>query len=487
MIARPSPVPEDPAPGSGEHTGGSPFKRKILWVAAGIVVALGALGWMRVRAAKSQEVLRFETVKLDKGRVVARVTASGTLSAIVTVQVGSQVSGTIAALYADFNSTVKKGQLVAKIDPRLFDAAVQQARANLVAAEGNLLKARAQAVDAGRIAQRSAVLVARKLIAQADADTAQATADAAKAAVDAAAGTVEQAKAQLSQSKLNLDYTDIRSPKDGTVISRNVDVGQTVAASLQAPVLFLIAEDLRKMQVDTSVAEADIGKLQAGMPATFTVDAYQNERFRGSVRQVRNAPQTVQNVVTYDAVIDVDNTDLKLKPGMTANCTFVYASRENVLRVPSAALRFRPPAEMLPPVGTAPIVAAGAAATPAGSMGQAGAGGQGAASPGSRSAEVPAASGRGSAEGGRRGPGGGGPGGSRPEPARKTVWVLANGKPRAVTIKTGVSDGSMAEVTDVVDGELKEGDFVITDVSGSSAKPAAVQSPQGPNFPRRMF
>lgn len=439
------------------------LKKKILWIVAGAVIVLGAAGWLRLRQTKASGVLHFETAKIERGRVVARVTASGTLSAIVTVQVGSQVSGTIAALYADFNSTVKTGQLVAKIDPGLFNAAVQQARANLVAAQGNLVKARAQAVDAERIAQRYAVLVGRKLIAQGDADTAQATADAAKAAVDAAVGTVEQAKAQLSQAELNLAYTDIRSPKDGTVISRNVDVGQTVAASLQAPVLFLIAEDLRKMQVDTSVAEADIGKPKDGMLATFTVDAYPNERFKGTVRQVRNSPQTVQNVVTYDAVIDVDNADLKLKPGMTANCTFVYADRENVLRVPTAALRFRPPAEMM--------VSAGA--TPAPAAGQARAADQGARSPGGGGSP-----GRGPGEGGRPAVAGV----ARPEPSQKTVWVLENGKPRPVTIRTGASDGSMAEL---VEGDIKEGDLVITDVAtGSSARPAtAGQTP----FQRRIF
>ena len=451
---------------SGEEVRSSMLKSKTFWIVAGAVVVLGVAGWLRMRQTRSSSEPRFETTKLERGRIAARVTASGTLSALVTVQVGSQVSGTVAALYADFNSTVKKGELVAKIDPRLFEAAVQQSRANLVAAQGNLLKARAQAVDAARIAQRNAALFERKLIAQADADTAQATADAAKAAVDAAAGTVEQAKAQLHQAELSLAYTDIRSPKDGTVISRNVDVGQTVAASLQAPTLFLIAEDLRKMQVDTSVAEADIGKLQPGMRAMFTVDAYPNERFRGTIRQVRNSPQTVQNVVTYDAVIDVDNADLKLKPGMTANCTFTYADRENALRLPSAALRFRPPAEVLAAAGAAP------AATP---------GPGGAAGPGTRHAGGTGAPGRGFGNGGPRGP----MSGPRPEPSLKTVWVLADGKPRAVTIKTGVSDGSMVEV---VEGALKEGDLVITDVASGGATPAtrAGQGPQG-GFPRRMF
>ena len=282
-----------------------------------------------------------------QGRLVAKVTATGTLSALVTVQVGSQVSGRIAELHADFNSEVKKGQLIAKIDPQLFQAAVEQARANLVAAQGNLAKAKAQAVDAQRQAERARALAAKKLIAQADVDTAQSNADAAAAGVQAAEGQVAQARAALNQAQVNLAYTDILSPTNGMVISRNVDVGQTVAASLQAPTLFVIAEDLTKMQVDTSVAEADVGRLRGRHGGHLHRRRLPAEVFHGKVRQIRNAPQTVQNVVTYDAVIDVDNPELKLKPGMTANVTFVYAEKDDVLRVPNAALRFKPPPGLL--------------------------------------------------------------------------------------------------------------------------------------------
>ena len=399
---------------------------KLLWTAAIVVVAVVPLAWALERRVRGADAPSFETGRADRGRIVAKVTASGSLSAIVTVQVGSQVSGTVAALYADFNSTVKQGQLVAKIDPRLFDAAVEQSRANLEAAEGNLAKAKAQAVDGERQATREAALLTASLVAQADYDTTRSTADADDAAVNAAAGAVEQAKAQLHQAELNLAYTNITSPKDGTVISRSVDVGQTVAASLSAPTLFLIAEDLRKMQVDTSVAEADIGKLQPGMLGTFTVDAYPGERFTGKVRQVRNAPQSVQNVVTYDAVIDVDNADLRLKPGMTANCTFVTSNKTDVLRIPNAALRFLPPAELLER-----------------------------ASKESRSVR---------------------------DPSRRTVWVLKDRQPVATTVRTGVSDGSM---TEVLDGELKEGDTVITDLAPQSEVEGA-PSPVN-NFPRRVF
>jgi HlyD family secretion protein len=424
------------------------LKKKAFWIVVlVVVVVLGALVAWRIRVARASAQVRYDTTQVDRGRIVAKVTASGTLSAIVTVQVGSQVSGRIAELHADWNSQVKKGQLVAKIDPQLFLATVQQARANLVAAQGNLAKVKAQAVDAERQYKRNLILAERKLIAQADLDTSQSTYDADKAAVDAAAGAVEQARAQLHSAEVNLAYTDIMSPTDGTVIARNVDVGQTVAASLQAPTLFLIAEDLRKMQVDTSVAEADIGKLQTGMKATFTVDAYPNERFTGTVRQVRNNPLTVQNVVTYDAVIDVGNPDLKLKPGMTANCTFVWAQRDDALRIPNAAMRFRPPAELLAQLkpgaaGGRPAQANGAEAAQAG--------------------------------GGPRRP----PTAAAGSTDRKSVWVLREGNPQQVYIRTGVSDGSL---TEVAEGDLHEGDLLITDMSTGSG------SAQAGGFPRPRF
>ena len=408
------------------------LKKKGFWIVVGVLVVAGGIVWWRAHQAKLKAEWKYETSPIDRGKIVAKVTASGSLSALVTVQVGSQVSGRIAALYADFNSTVKKGELIAKIDPQLFEASVAQARANYVAAQGNLAKAKAQAVDAQRQYERNVTLYARKLIAQADLDTSKATADADNAAVDAAVGSVEQAKAQLNSAEVNLAYTDIISPTDGVVISRNVDVGQTVAASLQAPTLFLIAEDLRKMQVDTSVAEADIGQLRQGMRATFTVDAYPTETFVGTVRQVRNAPQTVQNVVTYDAVIDVNNSELKLKPGMTANCTFVYAENDDALRVPNAALRFHPPAELLASLGPKAGAGRGSGSGP-GAAARAGVGG------------APAKAAR--------------------DSDRKTVWVLRGGKPVPVQIRTGITDGINSEV---LEGDLSAGDRVITDVSGGT-------------------
>jgi HlyD family secretion protein len=403
-----------------------------------LLVLAAAAGLMAWRAAARKPKLTFDTAQVDRGRIVAKVTATGTLSAIVTVQVGTQVSGTIAALNADFNSRVKKGQLIAKIDPALFQAAVQQARANLAAAQGNLARAKAQAVDARRQYERNVPLAKDKLIAPAELDTSQANADAADASVLAAQGSVEQAKAALHQADVNLKYTDIVSPTNGIVVSRNVDVGQTVAASLQAPTLFVIAEDLAKMQVDTSVAEADVGRLRDGMPVTFAVDAYPFEQFRGTVRQIRNAPQTVQNVVTYDAVIDVANPDLKLRPGMTANVTFVFAQKDDVVRVPNAALRFRPPPEL--------------AAQLRGGAGK---------DPQARSAD-------GQPAGAARGPGGQNDrparAGTEP-PDRRAVWVSRGARPEPVRIRTGISDGSF---TEVVEGDLKEGDRVVTDAAGGA-------------------
>ncbi len=394
-------------------------RRRTLYIAAAAAAAVAAVAAWRWRAGSSRPDPQVDTAAVDRGRIVAKVTATGTLSALVTVQVGSQVSGRIAALHADFNSQVRKGQLIAKIDPQLFQAAVEQARANTVAAQGNLAKARAQAVDAERQYRRNQALAERKLIAPADLDTAQSNAEAAQAQVKASEGAVEQARAALNQAEVNLRYTEIVSPINGVVISRNVDVGQTVAASLQAPTLFVIAEDLAKMQVDTNVAEADVGRLKAGMDASFTVDAYPAETFIGTVRQIRNAPQTLQNVVTYDAVVDVENPDLRLKPGMTANVTFVYADKDGVLRVPNAALRFRPPPDL------------------------------------------PAFSGGGSARPGRRGTGSGPP--ARPAaetPDRRTVWVMRDGRAEQERIRTGISDGT---VTEVVEGDLAPGDRVVTD------------------------
>jgi HlyD family secretion protein len=399
----------------------------VLAVCAGLVLAIFA--YQRSRKPVGPTYL---TTKVDRGRISARVTATGALSAIVTVLVGSQVSGRIESIRVDFNSPVKKGQVIATIDPQLFQAAVAQNRANYDSARADVEKAQAQLVSADRQYTRAKNLFAQNLMSQADLDTAQANEGVARASLAAAQAGVEQAAASLHQSELNLKYTTIMSPIDGVVISRAVDVGQTVAASLQAPTLFTIAQDLTKMQVDTSVAEGDVGKIQEGMKVTFAVDAYPGKRFDGAVRQVRDNAQTVQNVVTYDAVIDVDNGQRLLKPGMTANVTFTPAEKNDVLRVPNAALRFKPDTAGLP-LSSASWPVASSSAQPAGAP--------------------PAA----------------GPGGRLPRTDRRTVWILRDSAPVAVPVQIGLTDGSL---TEIVSGDLQDGDLAITEAIPPPGAPA---------------
>ena len=285
---------------------------------------------------------KFKTQTAARGDIRATVTATGTMNAVTTVLVGTQVSGTISKLYVDFNSPVKKGQILAQIDPATFQAQVDQARANLMAARANVQKAEAAVVDTKRTMERNKTLFARNLIAKSDEDTAETNYLSAEAQLSASKAAVAQTKAALDFAETNFRYTKIISPVDGTVISRNVDVGQTVAASFQTPTLFNIAQDLTRMQIDTSVDEADIGKIKVDQPVEFSVDAYPDITFKGKVSEVRNAPITVQNVVTYDVVVRVDNPELKLKPGMTANVSIILDEKKGVLRVSNAALRFRP-------------------------------------------------------------------------------------------------------------------------------------------------
>jgi HlyD family secretion protein len=411
-----------------------------------VLAGAGAGAW-KYRATHQVPEITFKTAAADKHRIVGKVTASGTLSAIVTVLVGTQVSGSVKKLYADFNSKVTKGQLVAKIDPQLFEAAVAQSQANFAQAKASVVNAQAQATNADLQLERSKALRAQGLAAQADLDTAQATAAMAHASVDMQQASLLQATASLHQAQVNLSYTSITSPIDGVVISRSVDVGQTVAASLSAPTIFTIAQDLTKMQVDTNVAEGDVGRLQVGMPTYFTVDSFPGQRFKGKIRDIRNAATTVQNVVTYDAVIDVDNSDLRLRPGMTANVTVIYAERKDVLSVPNAALRFHLPA----PAGATPSGSGGASGRPHGHHGAAAEEAQE-----MRTVYVLHAAGAGAAPG-------------------------AQGDPQPVSVHTGLTDGTN---TEIVDGDLKEGDAVVVDsVGGSSAAPAGSSPPQM----RRLF
>src|SRR5437868_5420530 len=389
----------------------------IIAAAITLVLALFVLArWERSSASA------FQTATVTRGPITQAVTATGTLNPVVNVQVGSQVSGNIQKLFVDFNSPVKAGQTVAQIDPALFQATVTQAEGDLASAQAALELARINAT-------RTQSLVAKQNSAQSDLDQALANLNQAEANVKIKQGALDKAKADL-------DHCTIVSPVDGEVISRSVDVGQTVAASLQAPVIFTIANDLTKMQIDANVAEADVGVVTVDQSVDFSVDAFPNRTFHGKVVQVRNAPITVQNVVTYDTVIGVNNADLKLKPGMTANVSIIIAHKDNVVQLKNAALRYRPP---------------DAATT-----------------------EQPKST---SSPSGQR------PTGARERRAERTVYVLSYGRPNPVQIKTGISDGIMTEVTE----GLKEGDRVVTaeltSLAGSSSPPANPFGGQQRRFP----
>jgi HlyD family secretion protein len=402
------------------------FRRPVpLAIAAVVLIAVALL----LRRCTSGSGVSYQTAPVTRGPITQAVTATGTLNPVQNVQVGSQVSGNIQKLFVDFNSTVKAGQVIAQIDPVVFQANVNQA-------EGDLANARAALELAQLNEARTRALVAKQNSAQSDLDQATAALHQAEANVKIKEGALQKAKADL-------DHCTITSPIDGIVISRNVDVGQTVAASLQAPVIFAIANDLSKMQIDANVAEADVGAVAVDQDVEFTVDAFPTRSFPGKVTQVRNAPITVQNVVTYDTVIGVSNPEQKLKPGMTANVSIVAAHRDDTLKIPNSALRFRMPDQ-----------------TPT-------------AAPRREPSSAP------------RQPGAGNrPSGNRPERrVERTVFVLSSGasKPTPATIKTGISDGI---TTEVLEG-LKEGDRVVTGMTESGAAPTPASNPFG-GGPRRF-
>ena len=400
------------------------MKRFFSWLA--LVAGLFIIAFV-VRQCRNGGAANYQTATITRGPITQAVTATGTLNPVVNVQVGSQVSGNIAKLFVDFNSQVKAGQVVAQIDPALFQATVTQA-------EGDLANAQAALELAKVNATRTQELFAKKTSSQADVDQATANLHQAEANVKIKQGALDKAKADL-------DHCTITSPIDGVVISRNVDVGQTVAASLQAPVIFAIANDLTKMQIDANVAEADVGVVKVDQNVDFTVDAFPMQTFQGKVVQVRNAPITVQNVVTYDTVIGVSNPDLKLKPGMTANVSIVIAHKDDVLQIKNAALRYRPP-------DATPVETRRTSTSRAGRLG--------------------------------RGPSGAGQEGR----AERTVYVLLSGAshPKPVQIKTGISDGIM---TEVIEG-LKEGDRVVTaEVTSTAARTSTPANPFS-GAPRRF-
>jgi HlyD family secretion protein len=316
-----------------------------------VLAALAASVYGYYTYTKKDQPPTVTTARVTRGDIAETVGATGQLQAVTTVQVGTQVSGTILELNADFNSLVRKGQILARLDTSLFQTQVEQARANLIRAEADLERLRVGTDDARTKLRRARELSEKKLIAQTELEAAEVNVRSAEAQLRSQQAAVTQAQASLRQNQVNLQHTVIEAPIDGLVISRNVDVGQTVAASMSAPTLFLLAADLTKMQVIASLDESDVGRIRPGQKVQFRVDAFPNEEFSGVVTQVRLQPQTVQNVVTYSTVIDVPNLELKLKPGMTANVTIEIARRNNVLRVPAAALRFRPTNEIFAALG----------------------------------------------------------------------------------------------------------------------------------------
>jgi HlyD family secretion protein len=467
-------------------------RRKLSLLSALVVLSLGGAGgfyWFSNGKGKAS----FRTAPVERGDIQSTISATGTLNAVITVQVGTQVSGTIKQLFVDYNSRVKKGMLIARIDPATFEAKVNQAKADLessraavlnqraavakseadiATAKANVVKEDVTARDAKVKADARVRLYQEGGISQEERDSAQATLDSAQAQLEAAKASlrasqaalevtraqlasaeaiVQQKQAALAQAQVDLDNTEIRAPVDGVVVARNVDVGQTVAASLQAPTLFLIAQDLTKMQVDTNVDEADVGHVALDQEATFSVDSFPGQNFRGRVVQIRQAAQVVQNVVTYDCVVAVGNPELKLMPGMTANVKILVARRENALLVPNAVFRFR--------LDTA--APAGQPGTRAG--GSAGQGSQ--ASAAGRPQAQPAMGGRGPGPGTR----------GAAADVQQRIWVLQDGKPVERMVGTGLTDG---QKTEILEG-LREGDVVIVGLSSQTRG-----GPGGPGGPR---
>ncbi len=424
---------------------------RLALLAAGLLVVAAAAFFL----TRKPEDAPFATATVERGEIAEVVGATGIVEAVTTIQVGSQVSGTILHLLADFNSVVKKGQVIARLDPSLFEARLGQARANLVSAGANAERARAAVADTRQKLTRAEELATQNLLPQSDLETARANQASAVAQVKAADAAVTQAEASVNQAEVDLDHSIIAAPIDGIVIARNVSVGQTVAASFQAPVLFVIANDLTRMRVNASIDEADIGRVQMDQEVSFRVDAYPERSFRGRVEQVRLQPTTVQNVVTYNTIIAVDNAEQKLMPGMTATVSVVVRRVEGALRIPASALRFRPE---------------GFEARPGGRPGEAG-----------RDAAMAAPGGRPGGEGRGRNRGPGRPAGAEAGPptdhrprhegdGRPAVVfaVGAKGAPQPKPIRTGISDGQFVEVRDGLD----EGATVITGYDLGLGRPA---------------
>lgn len=410
--------------------------KRLLWIAGVCVLVAAAVGYyVKVDVSAAPTQLTFDSV--SRGDVVATVEATGTLQPVDTVEVGTQVSGTLASIGTDFNEMVKRGQVLATLDPALFQTQIDQAQATVIRLRAEVDKAQVQVEDAQLKLKRAEQLAADQLLPRQDVDNARSTYRVAETSLTGAKAQLTQADAALTQAKVNLSHTVITSPTDGIVLSRNVEVGQTVSAGLQAPTLFVIARDLTRLELQARVDESDVGGVKTGATVTFTVDAYPRRRFNGQVRLVRLQPVTVQNVVTYTTIIDVPNDDGRLKPGMTSTVSIETARADNVLRVPASALRFVPTEGLLKEFG----------------------GG------------VPEADTQGQAQNRRR---------------AQAIWQLSGGHLQKLPVRVGVSDGANVEI--VSDG-LSEGASIITGVARSekteAAAPATSGSPLVPQMPRR--
>ena len=398
------------------------MKRKALSVILVVLaLTLGAGAFYSRRSDSGPEVT---TASVSRGSIVSEVRATGTLEAVSAVEVGSQISGSVQALHADFNSIVRRGQVIARLEPSLYESAIEQARANLVKAEADLDRLQLSVADARTKRERSQALWERQLLSAHDMDAADVTLRLAQAQVRSAQAQVTQVAASLKQAEVNLAKTVIVSPIDGIVVARNVDVGQTVAASLQAPTLFVIAEDLKRMRLKASIDEADVGRVAAGQKVAFTIDAYPGESFSGVVEQVRLSPVVEQNVVTYAAIISAPNPELKLRPGMTATATVEISRRGDVLKVPAAALRVRLDADVLKQLGAEPAP-------------------------------------------------------TEPKPSKETatIWVSEGDSIRPVRVRTGVSDATAVEV---LEGSIGEGARVVTRIGTAAASQSAATTSRSP-------
>lgn len=444
--------------------------KKII-IALIVIVVIGAAIWYFFLGNGTNGIIGYKTAKVDKGTVIKTVSSSGVVQPLQQVQVGTQVNGPIKKLYVDFNARVKAGDLIAQIDPATYEARVTQDKASLTSSIANVKKVAANLKQARKELERSNELAKRELISQSDLDTAVASYDSLEAQLEVAKAGVEQSQATLNNSQINLAYTTIKSPIDGIVISRSVDEGQTVVASFSAATLFIIANDLTKVQIQASVAESDIGKISLKQLVRFTVDAYPDNKFTGRVGQIRLSPTTVSNVVTYTVIINADNPEEKLLPGMTANLLFEVEKRENVLRVPNAALRFVPTDEERAKVtvtedkealtssdsaalsGTSQVQVDGSAITPE-----------------ARSGDRPGRGGMSGRNGMIRD--------KKDSQTKKQIWVMDNGKLKPVSIIIGITDGSF---TEILKGDIKEGQEVVT---GSIKKgEEAMVNPFMPQFP----